>query len=264
MTDHLEVARTLTFQELDSTNDEAFRRFTAGEQPPFWIRAARQTRGRGRNGRAWCSNFGNLHASHLLTTPVPPSDATQLSFVAALAAYDTAVAFLPAERCLTLGLKWPNDLLAGGAKLAGVLLESMTTPQGNLAVVLGIGMNVSQAPDHLDRAATSLGLTGASVDGVFITLAVALRHWLGVWNEGFGFPTIREVWTSRAIGLNGSIAVTSTGEPLRGTFLGLNASGALQVETSPGVVISVTAGDIDVINTNRVGQPSRAFTYGIQ
>ena len=233
------------FESLDSTNEEALRRLAAGEAPPFWIVADSQTRGRGRSGRRWTSPKGNLYATLTIETQVSAPIATQLSFVAALAVYDAVARHLPADQLPRLRLKWPNDLILGGAKLAGILLESVASPKRwGRAVILGIGVNVALAPTEKERAVASLDLAPSAVTDVFASLAAAIDAWLAQWNEGRGFAPIREAWLSRALALNESISVNLNGPALRGRFRGVDATGALQLETEPGVVITVTAGDI--------------------
>src|SRR5262249_51996032 len=128
-------ARLVSLDAVGSTNAEAFARARAGERGPLWITARRQTAGRGRRGRARVSEPGNLYASLLLTAPAPPQRAAELSLVAALALHDAL-----AERAAMLGprlaLKWPNDVLCDGAKLAGILVEGETLAGGPLAVVI--------------------------------------------------------------------------------------------------------------------------------
>jgi BirA family biotin operon repressor/biotin-[acetyl-CoA-carboxylase] ligase len=235
----------LHFDNLDSTNEEALRRLAAGDRTPLWIVANEQTRGRGRSGRRWQSPAGNLYASLALDTGVSAAVATQLSFVAGLAAYDAVMAHLPADQLPRLRLKWPNDVMLGAAKLAGLLLESLAPSKGNrLAVILGIGINVAYAPPAADRAVACLGLEPADVPRVFTRLSSALETRLAQWEEGRGFPAIREAWLRRALALNESISVNLNGAAIRGKFTGVDAAGALQLETKPGVVITVTAGDI--------------------
>jgi BirA family biotin operon repressor/biotin-[acetyl-CoA-carboxylase] ligase len=235
----------LHFESLDSTNDEALRQLAAGNETPLWIVGRAQTRGRGRGGRQWSSPQGNLYASLLLKTTVDAATATQLSFVAALAAHDAIAEYLLPERQSTLRLKWPNDVMLGGAKIAGVLLESLAAPKGgSLAVVLGFGINVSQTPHATGRAVACLDLDPQAVPKVFATLAHCLETWLIQWKEGEGFPFIRESWLRRAMALNESISVNLNGSSIRGRFCGVDPAGALQLETEPGVVITVTAGDI--------------------
>jgi len=235
----------LHFESLDSTNEEALRRLAAGERTPLWIVANGQTRGRGRSGRQWQSPAGNLYASLALETGVSAAVATQLSFVAGLATYDAVMAYLPPDQLPRLRLKWPNDVMLGAAKLAGLLLESLAPSKGNrLVVILGIGINVANAPPAADRAVACLGLEPADVPRVFTRLSSALETRLAQWEEGRGFPAIREAWLGRALALNGSISVNLNGAAIRGKFRGVDSAGALQLETEPGVVITVTAGDI--------------------
>ncbi len=236
----------LRFEHLDSTNEEALRRLSAGEPTPFWIVAKQQTRGRGRSGRRWQSAPGNLYATLVIETGVSAAVAPQLSFVAALAAHDAIATHIPADQLPRLRLKWPNDVMLSAAKLAGILLESLTSPKRGkrLAVILGIGINVAQAPADTERAAISLGLEPSAVPQVFASLAAALDAWLGRWDEGRGFPAVREAWLARALALNEPISVNLNTSVIRGRFRGVDAAGALQLETEPGVVITVTAGDI--------------------
>ncbi len=221
----------------------------AGAALPLWIVADEQLHGRGRSGRRWFSPKGNLYATLVLETSVSPATATQLSFVAGLAAHDAAATHLPAERIPSLRLKWPNDVMLGGAKLAGILLESMKRSNG-LAVIVGVGVNVSHAPTDAERPVKCLGLDAAAVSEVFRSLARAFEARLAMWDEGRRFPRIREAWLSRALALNETISVNLNGSALRGKFRGVDPAGALQLETAPGVVITVTAGDIysDALN----------------
>ena len=115
--------RTITYETLGSTNAEALARARAGERGPLWITAATQSAGRGRRGSTWVSTPGNLFATLLLTEPSVPDIASQLSFVTALALHD-AVAECAPQLGPLLKVKWPNDLLLGGAKLAGILIEA--------------------------------------------------------------------------------------------------------------------------------------------
>ena len=237
--------QVLRFESIDSTNEESLRRLAAGEKAPFWIVADEQTRGRGRSGRRWQSPAGNLYATLVIETGVTAAVATQLSFVAGLAVHDAVAAHLPAGQLSRLRLKWPNDVMLGGAKLAGILLESLASQKGKgLAVILGIGINVAHAPQEMERAVATLGLEPSAVPQVFASLATAFHEWLTRWDEGRGFAAIREAWLDCALALNESITVNLNGPTIRGKFMGVDAAGALQLETKPGVVIIVTAGDI--------------------
>src|SRR4029077_5586580 len=130
-------------QTLGSTNAEALARARAGAGGPLWITARTQTAGRGRRGRTGVSDPGNLYATLLLTDPAPPERAAQLSFVAALATHDAIAACAPAL-IRRLALKWPNDILLDGAKVAGILIEAEGARP--LLVAVGIGINCRHHP----------------------------------------------------------------------------------------------------------------------
>jgi BirA family transcriptional regulator, biotin operon repressor / biotin---[acetyl-CoA-carboxylase] ligase len=237
--------RVLYFESLDSTNEEALRQLAEGCQGPLWIVAGEQTHGRGRGGRSWHSPKGNLYASLLLRLNVSAAVATELSFVAALAAYDAIASQLPSEQIGALRLKWPNDVMLAGAKIAGILIESLADPKGSgLAAIIGIGINVSSAPSDTGRPATALGAAPADCSRVFGALAAAFESWRGRWDEGKGFASVREAWLARAHVLGEAVSVNLYGSSIRGTFRGVDERGALQLETSAGVVITLNAGDI--------------------
>jgi BirA family transcriptional regulator, biotin operon repressor / biotin---[acetyl-CoA-carboxylase] ligase len=235
----------LHFESLDSTNAEALRQLALGTEGPLWIVADEQTEGRGRAGRRWQSPKGNLYATLGFRPGVAASIATQLSFVAALAAFDAIASQLPVERHSGLHLKWPNDVLLGGAKIAGILIESIAGPKGNgLAAAIGIGINVGLAPQYTGRPVAALGLDPGARTAVFETLARAFAAWLARWDEGRGFAGIRDAWLARAHVIGEPLNVSLNGSSIRGRFHGLDERGALQLETDAGSVITVSAGDI--------------------
>src|SRR5260370_34376250 len=145
---------------VDSTNAEALRLAKAGERGPLWIVAKEQSPGRGRRGRAWISPVGNLHTTLMLIDPAPAAAAPQLGFVAGLALHDAAVAAVPAL-APRLALKWPNDLLDAGRKIAGILIECEGDP---VTVAVGIGVNCRHHPDTTEFPATDLTVDGAECD----------------------------------------------------------------------------------------------------
>ncbi len=235
----------MRFECIDSTNEEALRQITAGCEGPLWIVASEQSQGRGRGGRRWHSPKGNLYASLILRLSASVSVATQLSFVAALAVYDALASQLTPAQLPDLRLKWPNDVMLGGAKIAGILIESLSAVKGSGAVaVIGTGINTAVAPSDTGRPVAALGLGQAGTGQLFDALTAAFETWLGRWQEGKGFGSIREVWLSRALALNEPITVSLNGSSIRGKFCGVDQGGALQLETGPGVVITVNAGDI--------------------
>ncbi len=238
-------ATVLHFESLDSTNAEALRQLGSGYNGKLWIVADEQTKGRGRGGRRWHSPKGNLYASLLLRLSADAGVATQLSFVAALAAYDAISRFLPPSQLGILRLKWPNDVMLGGAKMAGILIESLAEAGGNgLAAIVGIGINVSVTPTDTGRPVTALGSDPAACTALFEALAAAFEIWLSRWDEGRGFGDVRKAWLAHGHEAGEPIGVSLNGTSIQGKFHGVDQRGALQLETGPGVVITVNAGDI--------------------
>jgi BirA family biotin operon repressor/biotin-[acetyl-CoA-carboxylase] ligase len=233
--------------EIDSTNAEARRLAEAGEAGPLWIAARRQTQGRGRRGRDWRTGEGNLAATLLLVIDRDPAEAAQLSFVAGLAAADLAAAF--AEDRL-VELKWPNDVLLGGAKLAGVLIESGRRSDGRLWMAVGVGMNLAVAPDALDYPAVALAshlMTGRAAptpQAALEILSASMARRIGEWLAQ-GFAPVREAWLQRAFGL-GRPCVVRLGEHrvLEGVADGLDEDGALVLSLATGELKRITAGDV--------------------
>jgi BirA family transcriptional regulator, biotin operon repressor / biotin---[acetyl-CoA-carboxylase] ligase len=241
----------LVFQdEIDSTNAEGLRRAWNGEPSGLWIWAGRQTEGRGRAGRPWTSEDGNLYASLLLRPGVPLATAAQLSLLAGVAAHDAISALADDSHTRPqLQLKWPNDLLAGSRKLGGILLESTSTASDQTpAVVIGIGINLAHAPDDLGRPATSLARLGitASPAKAMAALAWAMAEWLRHWESGRAFSQIREAWLSRAQAPGAAISVRQGENMISGQFLGIDEAGALLMQTDSGQQRRITAGDVSV------------------
>lgn len=232
------------YATLDSTNAEARRRAEAGDVRPVWITTLRQTAGRGRRGRAWETATGNLAATLLMTSDKPPAEAAQVSFVAALAAAELA------ETCLGAGaasLKWPNDLLVHGRKAAGILVESGALDGGGLWLAVGIGVNLSHAPQDAERPATAFaehmaGPPPAPLDALEI-LASAFERWRVTW-ETRGFAPVAEAWTRASHGLGQPCEARLPNETLKGVAEGLDPDGALRLRLDDGRLTRITAGDV--------------------
>jgi len=235
-------ARHKHYEQLGSTNAEALALARAGERGPLWITAAAQTAGRGRRGSAWVSKPGNLYATVLLTDPSPPAQAPQLSFVAALALHDAVAQCAPALGP-ALKVKWPNDLLLGLKKLAGILIEGENTPA--LTVVIGIGVNCAHHPDDTAFPATDLAAADALVtpEQMIGALADGMERRLTQWARGEGFAAIRADWLKRAAGLGQEIRVRLPEREFSGLFHGLDDAGRLLVQQA-GEITPVTAGEV--------------------
>jgi BirA family biotin operon repressor/biotin-[acetyl-CoA-carboxylase] ligase len=236
--------RLVERDSIGSSNDEARVLAEAGAPEGTLVWARRQTAGRGRFGRRWASPPGNLYASLVLRPAVKLARAPELSFVAAVALAETACAVLPPATSVTL--KWPNDLLVGGRKVAGILLEAATAEAGVLGfVVLGIGVNVASHPADVGRPTTDLAGAGASIDaaGLLEALAARLAAWLERWKLD-GFAPVRTAWLARAAGLGAPIDVRLGDALIRGRFVDLDDDGAMIIETTAGDRQRLTAGDI--------------------
>jgi BirA family biotin operon repressor/biotin-[acetyl-CoA-carboxylase] ligase len=233
-----------TFDEIDSTNEEARRRAAVGERGPLWIAARRQSAGRGRRGRAWESPDGNLSATLLIAPGVSAPEAARLSFVAALAVHDLASAHAPRAN---VRVKWPNDVLVDGKKVAGILLESSGHEGVDLLpwLAVGIGVNLAHAPTEASYAATFLGAHGPapSPDEALAELAEAWETRFRAWRVN-GFAAIREAWLAVAAGLGTEIEVRLPGETLRGRFETLMPDGALSLLLPNGTRRAITAGEV--------------------
>ncbi len=214
----------------------------AGESEGFWLRADRQSFGRGRQGRAWKSSSGNLFASTLVRLRAGDPPAPTLALVASLALYEAVAPYLAEPSQLTL--KWPNDVLLGGAKLSGILLE-----REDDAVVIGIGVNLSSHPDDNDRPSTSLARHGsAPLPDIFIRgLAPLFGEWLERWRTR-GLGPIREQWLARALPAGTPLGVhDADGDRLDGWFDGLTEDGALRLRLADGSVRVIHAADVFLI-----------------
>lgn len=240
--------RLIAHDVLGSTNAEALDLARAGERGPLWITAERQTAGRGRRGRAWISQPGNLYATLLLTGSAPPERWPQLSFVAALAVHDAVVEVAPQLKPV-LAIKWPNDLLLKSAKFAGILIEGESG--GQPAVAIGIGVNCASHPADTEYPATDLSAAGAPIScaALFSALSVKMPVRIAQWNAGLGFSTIRADWLARAAGLGEDVRVRLAERELIGRFEALEETGGLVLRLSDGNAMTISAGDVFIGTT---------------
>jgi BirA family transcriptional regulator, biotin operon repressor / biotin---[acetyl-CoA-carboxylase] ligase len=228
--------------ELDSTNAQARRVAETGAAGSLWIMAERQTAGRGRRGRAWQTAEGNLAATLLLRPDAPQAVTGQLSFAAALATADMASHFAPQA---AIAVKWPNDVLAEGRKLAGILLEGGPDKANKAWLAIGIGVNLASHPDGTEFPATSLtglGIAAPSPEDALTILAARFAHWYAVWMKT-GFETVRTAWLARAKGVGAPIRARLPQETREGVFEGIDANGALLLNEQ-GQVRAIAAGEV--------------------
>jgi BirA family biotin operon repressor/biotin-[acetyl-CoA-carboxylase] ligase len=217
----------VALQTVGSTNDEAIRLAEAGAPEHTFVWAREQTGGRGRRGRQWLSPAGNLYCSTILRPRCPPQRAAEIGFVAALAVAD----LVPAGQ--DVRLKWPNDVMVGGGKVAGILPESSISEDSTVHyVVLGVGVNVGFAPSWPDMRYPGAVL-GGTVEAAAERLASGLHRWLALWRHS-GFDEIRSRWLAKAGPLGAEVDVRLGEELVRGQFAGMDEAGALLLDTPSG------------------------------
>jgi BirA family biotin operon repressor/biotin-[acetyl-CoA-carboxylase] ligase len=217
----------VALDSVGSTNDEAARLADAGAPEGTVVWSREQTGGRGRRGRHWASPLGNLYSSTILRPDCAAPRAAELGFVAALAVAD----IVPPGRALRV--KWPNDVLVDGGKVAGILLESAIAQTGQVQhVVAGIGVNVGFAPELPEMRYRGAAL-GGSVEAALERLAAALAARLAEWRRD-GFATVRAAWLAKAGPIGAEVDVKLGDELVHGRFAGLDREGALLLETAAG------------------------------
>ena len=229
-----------------STNEVAMLRAKSGRTGPLWIAADEQLSGRGRSGRGWVSEPGNLYNSLLLTIDRPPMVLAQLALVAGVVVHDTITQLAPQ---LTPKLKWPNDVLVDGAKICGILIESQLAPAGRgHNVVVGIGLNLAHHPELAERRATSLAAHGIDVSPrqAWQFLSTTFAKWLALWSEGDGFSAICQSWQARAVAIGTQVSVKTGAETISGRFGGLDSDGAMLLELPDGQRRRITFGDVHI------------------
>lgn len=253
--------RVVGFDSTGSTNSEALAAAAAGDPGGLWFAARQQTAGRGRRGRPWSSPHGNLAASLLLVPDADPAVAATLGFVAGVALTRALAQVVPAALVrlgldgadgaaangpARIALKWPNDVLADGAKLAGILLEAQKRPDGRHAIVIGFGVNVVAAPGGTPYPATSLRDLGfeRSAEAMFEALTEAWVDSFALWRDGQGIADVLAEWRKAAAGIGAPVAVSLSSGVVRGTFETVDEAGRLILRADDRSLIAVTAGDV--------------------
>lgn len=236
--------RLIKLEDVDSTNAEAKRIAASGldlSQESVVVWAKTQTAGRGRRGREWISPAGNLYCSLLFNPKCSASKAGQLGLVASLALQRVISGVTDRVEC-----KWPNDVLIGGKKVSGLLMETESVASGDLAwLVLGVGVNIENHPENVPFPATSLfveGQEGITVAELLEGFNREMDQLLSEWHET-GFAATRSAWLAVAAGLNKDITVRLSNETISGNFVGLDENGALILE-GPNGFQTVNSGDV--------------------
>ncbi|QPD00092.1 biotin--[acetyl-CoA-carboxylase] ligase [Qipengyuania soli] len=237
-----------TLVETGSTNSDLAAQLRAGEavREGDWLVADWQVAGRGRQGRTWFDGTGNFMGSTVVRLGSRDPAPASLALVAGLAAYEAVVPYLVEPGALQL--KWPNDLLLGGAKLAGILLER----EGD-AIIVGMGINLARAPELPDRRTVALSALGPAPDrdGFAANLATAFDRELERWRT-YGIEPLVRRWESVAHPPGTALTVHPPGErPLEGAFAGLAPDGSLMLRLADGSTRAIHAGDVMLATEER-------------
>lgn len=236
------AATTRHYATIDSTNLEAHRLFEAGAHGPLFLLADEQTAGKGRLHRNWASFRGNCYSTLILPLQIDVQVVPQIGFVVALAVADVVRKHSHAIP----HLKWPNDVLVNGAKIAGILCEVLSTHPLTLAI--GCGINVAHSPSGLAYPATCLIAEGATTDrdAVFQSYRDALSYWLQMWDNGQKFSAIRSAWIEHAIGIGETVTMTTGTQHLTGNFETITEQGAIVLKSADGSPQILHAGDLHI------------------
>lgn len=231
----------VTLETVDSTNRLALDLAQQAGANKTWVLSETQRAGRGRHGRDWASPPGNFYGSLLLVSPCAPETAPQLGFVAGVAVAETMIELGIADA----RIKWPNDVLAGGGKLAGILLEGRALGKDRQAVAIGIGVNIVSAPVLSEGRAVSMRDLGVVTDrrAVFRRLSNRMAHWHRVFSRGAGFLSVRQAWADLSIAPGTQLTVKLPGATRSGRFSGIDEHGRLLL-SNDGAVTRIEAGDV--------------------
>lgn len=237
----------LTFDQIDSTNSEALRIIRAGIVGNFVIWANKQTAGRGQRARVWESIEGNLHMSILLDCNIDAERCLQLPFLAANAVCKSILFFAKEKKInLDISLKWPNDVLISGKKVAGILLESINI-HGKRYVVIGFGTNIMRCPKGVLQPVTSLKkekVSPAHADEFLNILMTNFDKLFKKWNYDGNFIETREYWLKRAYNLNKVVTIDNGESRISGVFKEINMDGSIKLELAGGQFYNLVAGEI--------------------
>ena len=231
-----EGTEVFVYSVLGSTNDECKRLAGLGERGPLAIWTAEQPGGRGRSGRNWAGTRGNLMVSLLLHPDRAPAEAGSMALAAGLAVVDCAREWGKDAR-----VKWPNDVLVGDAKLAGIRVEAGSKGRKLDWMAVGIGLNLAEAPT-VDRPTACIG-PDVPVEAALERVVEAVLRRYRQWLDG-GFPAIREEWLERAAWLGRAVRIGEGQGAVEGIMRTVDANGSLVVRDAAGVERRLAAGEV--------------------
>jgi BirA family biotin operon repressor/biotin-[acetyl-CoA-carboxylase] ligase len=238
------------YQEIGSTNDEAFDLAAAGSPEGTVVIADSQTKGKGRLQRVWHSPAGsNIYTSIILRPYLEPQSAPQISILAGVAVAEIMDNFCPGM----VNLKWPNDILLKGKKVCGILAQMKTSASRVDFIILGIGININinynQLPQDIKNTATSLSIeTGRNISRQ--ELIIGLYENLAKWYKKLiadGFSAVKEKWLSMAPMIGKRVQIMSGDEVISGKALGIDEQGSLLLLTAEDRKIKISAGDVTIL-----------------
>lgn len=243
--------RQIELDDTQSTNLECLERARAGDPGHLWITARRQTGGRARRGRSWVSEPGNLYASLLLIDPAPMERLSSLPLAVSLAVYDAVRREVPGD--VEVRIKWPNDILVGGRKTSGILLEGEILKDGHHALVIGCGINIAHKPNEALYPVTCLSENGAmcSPEILFARLFDAMERYLALWDRGRATAALVAEWRKVAVGIGAPVTVNLPDRSLKGVFADIDNQGMLLLALPDGTRQAIAAGDVFFLNEER-------------
>ncbi len=253
--------KLIVFDEIDSTSSEAMRTAKRGiVDSNYAVLAKSQTKARGRSGKNWQSRVGNLHVSLLIKPDKELELLPQLSFVTALAVYESIASLCHSHSSLChsresgndirgeddiIQLKWPNDALVNGRKIAGILLESVKV-ENNYYLIIGIGINITYHPDNIDQPTTSLiseNLPPIEPQALLEKLIENFEKYYQIWhNNGFSF--IRKKWLEHAYKLHENISVKYQNDIVTGLFKDIDSTGRIILQLPSKKIISFSTAEL--------------------
>lgn len=246
-TNWLKYYNLIILDETDSTNNEAKKLAANNPSGNFVISTQHQTNGRGRYGKSWESLEGNLYFSILLDSETFITKQTDLSFVSALSVYNAIrVTRLYSKLDFDISLKWPNDVLIDGAKVSGILLESVRV-HNRQKLIIGIGINVLASP-NLDTQYQTTSIFKSTqkhytTSYILNIVMSSFMHYYKLW-ETKGFLYIRHLWLKKAYHQDKMILVNDGTNKISGIFQDVDTHGAMRIKLASGEIHTISVGEI--------------------